>query len=75
MDDLRMRVLPHCIKRKLVNVLVNDAAFRERLEGPIYDVNPDITRCILVVLVEPSVTKAMKGFRGAISQTNYIWMH
>ena len=75
MDDWRVRVLPRCIKRKLVNVLVSDAAFRERLERPIYDVNPDITRCILAVLVEPSVAKAMKGLRGAISQANYIWMH
>lgn len=29
-----------------------DAAFRERLEGPVYDVNPDTTGCILTTLAE-----------------------
>ena len=47
------------IKRRLVDVSASDATFKERLEGPIYDVNPDMTRYILTVLAEPSVTKEM----------------
>lgn len=61
------------IKRRLVDVSSSDASFKERLEGPIYDVNPDMTRYILTVLAEPSVTKEMKGLWERYPSGNYVW--
>ena len=61
------------IKGRLVDVSASDAAFRERLEGPVYDVNPDMTRFILATLAEPSVTKQMKGLWERNSSGNYVW--
>ncbi|WP_448983004.1 DUF262 domain-containing protein [Olsenella uli] len=61
------------IKRRLVDVSASDTAFKERLEGPIYDVNPDMTRYILTVLAEPSVTKEMKGLWERYPSGNYVW--
>lgn len=61
------------IKRRLVDVSASDATFKERLEGPIYDVNPDMTRYILTVLAEPSVTKEMKGLWERYPSGNYVW--
>ncbi len=61
------------IKGRLVDVSAGDAAFRERLEGPIYDVNPDMTRYILATLAEPSVTKEMKGLWERNSSGYYVW--
>lgn len=61
------------IKGRLVDVSASDAAFRERLEGPVYDVNPDMTRFILATLAEPSVTKQMMGLWERNSSGNYVW--
>lgn len=61
------------IKRRLVDVSASDTAFKERLEGPIYDVNPDMTRYILTVLAEPSVTKEMKGLWERYPSGTYVW--
>lgn len=74
-EDERMKgvdVARH-IKRRLVDVSSSDATFKERLEGPIYDVNPDMTRYILTVLAEPSVTKEMKGLWERYPSGNYVW--
>lgn len=61
------------IKRRLVDVSSSNATFKERLEGPIYDVNPDMTRYILTVLAEPSVTKEMRGLWERYPSGNYVW--
>ena len=61
------------IERRLVDVSASTATFRERLEGPVYDVNPDMTRYILTVLAEPSVTKETKGLWERYPSGNYIW--
>ncbi|GAA4682378.1 DUF262 domain-containing protein [Pseudonocardia yuanmonensis] len=45
------------IVRDLVAVSSSDAEFRDRLEGPIYDENSDVTRFILVSLAEHAMTK------------------
>lgn len=74
-EDERMKgvdVARH-IKRRLVDVSSSDATFKERLEGPMYDVNPDMTRYILTVLAEPSVTKEMKGLWERYPSGNYVW--
>lgn len=74
-EDERLKGLDvaRYIKRRLVDVSASDAAFRERLEGPIYDVNPDMTRFILTTLAEPSVTKQMKGLWERYPSGNYVW--
>ena len=51
----------------------SDASFKERLEGPIYDVNPDVTRYILTVIASPSVTKEMKPLWERYASGNYVW--
>ncbi|WP_165443536.1 DUF1524 domain-containing protein [Olsenella sp. Marseille-P4559] len=56
-----------------MDVSASDSAFKERLEGPIYDVNPDMTRYILTVLAKPSVTKEMKGLWERCPSGNYVW--
>lgn len=61
------------IKKRLVDVSASDASFKERLEGPIYDVNPDITRYILTVIASPSVTKEMKSLWERYASGNYVW--
>lgn len=61
------------IKKRLVDVSASDASFRERLEGPIYDVNPDMTRYILTVIASPSVTKEMKPLWERYASGNYVW--
>lgn len=74
-EDERMKgvdVARH-IKRRLVDVSSSDATFKERLEGSMYDVNPDMTRYILTVLAEPSVTKEMKGLWERYPSGNYVW--
>lgn len=61
------------IKKRLVDVSASDAFFKERLEGPIYDVNPDMTRYILTVIASPSVTKEMKPLWERYASGNYVW--
>lgn len=61
------------IKKRLVDVSASDASFIERLEGPIYDVNPDMTRYILTVIASPSVTKEMKPLWERYASGNYVW--
>lgn len=61
------------IKKRLVDVSASDASFKECLEGPIYDVNPDMTRYILTVIASPSVTKEMKPLWERYASGNYVW--
>lgn len=61
------------IKKRLVDVSASDAFFKERLEGPIYDVNPDMTRYVLTVIASPSVTKEMKPLWERYASGNYVW--
>ena len=61
------------IKKRLVDVSASDASFKERLEGPIYDVNPDMTRYILTVIASPSVSKEMKPLWERYASGNYVW--
>lgn len=61
------------IKKRLVDVSASDASFKERLEGLIYDVNPDMTRYILTVIASPSVTKEMKPLWDRYDSGNYVW--
>lgn len=61
------------IKKRLVDVSASDASFKERLEGPIYDVNPDMTRYILTVIASPSVTKEMRPLWERYASGNYVW--
>lgn len=61
------------IKKRLVDVSASDASFKERLEGPIYDVNPDMTRYILTVIASPSVRKEMKPLWERYASGNYVW--
>lgn len=61
------------IKERLVDISASDTTFEERLAGPIYDVNPDMTRYILTTLAEPSVTKEMKGLWERYPSGNYVW--
>lgn len=61
------------IKKRLVDVSASDTSFKERLEGPIYDVNPDMTRYILTVIASPSVTKEMKPLWERYASGNYAW--
>ena len=61
------------IKKRLVDVSASDASFKERLEGPIYDVNPDMTRYILTVIASSSVTKEMKPLWERYASGNYVW--
>lgn len=61
------------IRSRLIGVSASDAVFQEKLEGPIYDVNPDMTRYILTVLATPSLTKEMKGLWERYPSGNYVW--
>lgn len=72
-EDLKGIAAAEYIKKRLVDVSASDASFKERLEGPIYDVNPDMTRYILTVIASPSVTKEMKPLWERYASGNYVW--
>lgn len=72
-EGLRGIAAAEYIKKRLVDVSASDASFKERLEGPIYDVNPDMTRYILTVIASPSVTKEMKPLWERYASGNYVW--
>lgn len=61
------------VKARLVRVSASDAAFEERLSGPIYDFNPDMCRCILTTLAQPSVTKQMRPLWDRNGSGTYVW--
>lgn len=61
------------LKKEIVDVSASDTVFQDRLEGPVYDVNPDMTRYILTILAEPSVTKEMKGLWERYPSGSYVW--
>lgn len=44
------------IRRDLVDASSGDAEFQERLEGPVYDENADVTRFVLVTIAEQGMT-------------------
>ena len=72
-EELKGVAAAEYIKKRLVDVSASDASFKERLEGPIYDVNPDMTRYILTVIASPSVTKEMKPLWERYASGNYVW--
>jgi hypothetical protein len=65
--------IARCIKERLVDISASDSAFKEKLAGPIYDTNSDMTRYILTTLAEPSVTKEMKGLWELYPSGKYVW--
>ena len=72
-EELKGVAAAEYIKKRLVDVSASDASFKERLEGLIYDVNPDMTRYILTVIASPSVTKEMKPLWERYASGNYVW--
>ena len=72
-EELKGVAAAEYIKKRLVDVSASNASFKERLEGPIYDVNPDMTRYILTVIASPSVTKEMKPLWERYASGNYVW--
>lgn len=65
--------LTEYVRVRLVGVSVSDDVFREKLEGPIYDLNPDMCRYILASLAAPSVTKEMRGLWDRQPSGSYVW--
>lgn len=61
------------LKKELIDVSASDEAFEKCLNGPVYDINPEMTRFILTVLAEPSVTKEMKGLWERNDSGSYVW--
>lgn len=61
------------VKARLVRVSASDAAFEERLSGPIYDFNPDMCRYILTTLAQPSVTKQIRPLWDRNASGTYVW--
>lgn len=61
------------VRSKLISVSASDTLFEEKLSGPIYDLNPDMTRFVLTTLAEPSVTREMKDLWERNSSGAYIW--
>lgn len=61
------------MKERLVAVSASDDEFRARLEGPIYDFNPDMCRYILTTLAQPSVTKEMRPLWERNNSGTYVW--
>lgn len=72
-DGLKGIEAARYLRERLVDISASDAVFKERLAGPICEVNPNMTRFILTVLAEPSVTKEMKGLWERYPSGNYVW--
>lgn len=61
------------VRAMLREVAADDPRFKERLEGPIYETNPDSTRFVLTCLAEPGATKEMRGFWERDQHGKYVW--
>lgn len=72
-QGLKGRDVYELVYRRLVARSAPNDVFKASLQGPIYDVNPDVTRFILTTLAEPSVTKEMKGLWERYPSGNYVW--
>ena len=72
-EDLKGQGVFEYVKTRLVDVSADETLFRNKLEGPIYSINPDMTRYILTKLAEPSVTNEMKDLWERNTSGNYVW--
>lgn len=64
----------HRIADTLANESVSDEAFRERLLGPVYEDNVDVTRFILTTLAEDAMTKeTAQDLWARQSKNQYVW--
>jgi uncharacterized protein with ParB-like and HNH nuclease domain len=57
LEELKEEAVSDIIKRELIRISAPDEAFRKKLEGPIYDENPRVSRFILCALAEQAMTK------------------
>lgn len=55
-SDLAGQQIVNVVKKRLQNVVSNDAAFKAKLTGPLYNENAVVTRYILVALAESGMT-------------------
>lgn len=61
------------VERRLREASADVSRFRERLEGPIYETNPDSTRFVLAALAEPGMTKESRGLWERDKTGKYVW--
>ncbi|WP_024334647.1 DUF262 domain-containing protein [Desulfotignum balticum] len=57
LEELKGKTVSDIIKRELIRISAPDEAFQKKLEGPIYDENPRVSRFILCALAEQAMTK------------------
>ena len=65
--------LPSIVRGSLVAASASDATFRERLEGPVYEENRDVTRFLLAALAEDAMTKETRVDLWAQSGKTFVW--
>jgi len=61
------------VRGSLVAASASDATFRERLEGPVYEENRDVTRFLLATLAEDAMTKETWVDLWAQSGKTFVW--
>lgn len=61
------------ISSVLAEQSASDEAFKERLLGPVYEDNADITRFILTTLAEDAMTKETRQDLWARQKSQYVW--
>ncbi len=61
------------VRGSLVAASASDATFRERLEGPVYEENRDVTRFLLATLAEDAMTKETRVDLWAQSGKTFVW--
>lgn len=73
LDGLVANGVVDTISSELASASASDDVFRERLEGPIYDENTDVTRFVLSTLAEDSMTKESWVDLWARESGRYTW--
>ena len=61
------------IQRELIRVSADEATFRERLGGPVYEENKDLTRFLLCTLAERAMTRETTVDLWAKVDKKYVW--
>ena len=56
-EGLSGAAIPQAIEKQLIDISASDDAFQQKLEGPIYEENSNVTRFILCTLAEQAMTK------------------
>jgi hypothetical protein len=72
-QELKGTAILNFIREQLASVSSSDEAFKQKLEGPIYEENANVTRFILCSLTEQSMTRETWVDLWKMDGKQYVW--